>query len=147
MPGVWSRAAFSIVRQATFSQPSNAGRCSCKLLVESACTAYSRNFTSLTQVCCASPSKKNSPACWKCGISVDLNKVLFCKSCEVVQKPDQNADYFQILLQKRTFEIDSANLTRKFRLLQMQLHPDKFSQRTEVTLLLSIFKILLHLVM
>lgn len=80
----------------------------------------------------------DSVSCWKCGINVDLNKVLFCDYCEVVQKPKVDADYFEILGMEKNFHIDTKKLTRNFRLLQMQLHPDRFSQKSEVLLLISL---------
>lgn len=73
-----------------------------------------------------------SISCWKCGVTVDLNKVLFCDFCEVIQKPKYDADYFEIFGIKKQFNIDPKELTKKFRLLQMQLHPDRFSQKSEV---------------
>ena len=73
----------------------------------------------------------DSVSCWKCGVTVDLNKVLFCDYCDVVQKP-KHADYFVIFGLKREFDIDTKKLTKNFRLLQMQLHPDRFSQKSEV---------------
>lgn len=79
----------------------------------------------------------DSVPCWKCGVTVDLNKVLFCDYCEVVQKPKFDADYFEILGMEKKFQIDTKKLTKNFRLLQMQLHPDRFSQKSEVLLLKS----------
>lgn len=73
----------------------------------------------------------DSVSCWKCGVTVDLKKVLFCNYCEVVQKPKYDVDFFEIFGMKRTFEVDNRELTKKFRLLQMQLHPDRFSQKSE----------------
>ncbi|XP_057369143.1 iron-sulfur cluster co-chaperone protein HscB-like [Daphnia carinata] len=73
----------------------------------------------------------DSVSCWKCGVTVDLKKVLFCNHCEVVQKPKYEVDFFEIFCLKRTFEVDTRELTKKFRLLQMQLHPDRFSQKSE----------------
>ena len=66
------------------------------------------------------------------GVTIDLNKVLFCDYCEVVQKPKYDADYFTIFGIKKKFEIDNRELTKMFRLLQMQLHPDRFTQKSEV---------------
>jgi hypothetical protein len=74
----------------------------------------------------------DSVSCWKCGVIVDLNKDLFCDYCEVVQKPKGDADYFTIFGMEKSFEIDTRELTKNFRLLQMQLHPDRFSQKSEV---------------
>jgi molecular chaperone HscB len=65
-------------------------------------------------------------------VTVDLNKVLFCDYCEVVQKPNYDADYFSIFGMRKDFELDNRKLTKNFRLLQMQLHPDRFSQKSEV---------------
>lgn len=75
-----------------------------------------------------------SVSCWKCGVTVDLKKVLFCNRCDVVQKPKHNLDYFEILGVEKQFDINSKKLTQNFRLLQMQLHPDRFSQKSEVKL-------------
>lgn len=131
MPRVWNRVIFSALRQSTVFHTCNPVLCSTRL-IEYSSVSVNRKFASWSNVCFTRTCTKKNPACWKCGVSVDLNKVLFCKFCEVVQKPDQNADYFKVLLQKQTFDIDTADLTKKFRLLQMQLHPDKFSHKTEV---------------
>jgi hypothetical protein len=73
-----------------------------------------------------------SVQCWKCGSTVDKDRVIFCKSCKTVQRPHKNSDFFEILGQERTFDLDPKMLTNRFRLLQMQLHPDRFSNHTEV---------------
>ena len=73
-----------------------------------------------------------SVQCWKCGSVVNQDRVIFCKSCKTVQRPHKKSDFFEILGQERTFELDPKELTNRFRLLQMQLHPDRFSNHTEV---------------
>lgn len=35
-------------------------------------------------------------------------------------------DYFRLFRMERTFEVDTAELSRRFREMQARLHPDKF---------------------
>lgn len=92
------------------------------------CNLFCRKICTTAWIC----TDSDSVSCWKCGVSIDLNKVLFCDYCEVVQKPKYDADYFTIFGIKKKFEIDNRELTKMFRLLQMQLHPDRFTQKSEV---------------
>jgi len=80
------------------------------------------------------PTSQDSVLCWKCGDMINLNQDLFCNSCEVVQKPTDDANYFEILGVEKEFDVDAKELTKKFRLLQMQLHPDRFTQKSEVSI-------------
>lgn len=79
------------------------------------------------------PTTQDSVLCWKCGDMINLNQDLFCNSCEVVQKPSDDVNYFEILSVEKQFDLDAKELTKKFRLLQMQLHPDRFTQKSEVS--------------
>ncbi|XP_046457038.1 iron-sulfur cluster co-chaperone protein HscB-like [Daphnia pulex] len=90
------------------------------------CKLSYKNISTTAWMC-----DSDSVSCWKCGVIVDLNKDLFCDYCEVVQKPKGDADYFTIFGMEKSFEIDARELTKNFRLLQMQLHPDRFSQKSE----------------
>jgi len=71
----------------------------------------------------------DSPNCWKCE-AVIQSKELFCQSCYAVQKP-RDTDHFDIIGVKKSFNVDLAELTRNFRYLQSQLHPDKFTQKSK----------------
>lgn len=68
--------------------------------------------------------------CWKCN-AVITERDLVCMSCGCVQEPKQNLNNFEIFKETPQFDIDSRNLTVKFRRLQNLLHPDKFASRSE----------------
>jgi len=68
-------------------------------------------------------------SCWKCG-TVIVEKLLFCESCSVVQKP-KNLHHFDVIGVSKSFNVDTLELTKNFRQLQSQLHPDKFTQKSK----------------
>lgn len=70
--------------------------------------------------------------CWKCN-AVVIERDLVCMSCGSVQEPKQNLNHFEIFKETPQFDIDTRNLTVKFRRLQTLLHPDKFATRSEVS--------------
>jgi molecular chaperone HscB len=67
-------------------------------------------------------------ACWSCGGPTPADS-LFCVTCASVQPPG-TADHFRRLGLKRSFEIDRAELERRYFDLQRRLHPDRFATRT-----------------
>lgn len=64
--------------------------------------------------------------CWNCNES---NGQLFCEKCKVLQKPDKAKNYFEIIDLREAYDLDEVGLAKKFKDLQRQLHPDKFSNR------------------
>src|SRR5579859_641726 len=67
-------------------------------------------------------------ACWSCKGPVDL-AALFCPTCRAVQPP-RALDHFARLGLPMAFEIDVAELDRRYFAAQRQLHPDRFATRT-----------------
>lgn len=67
-------------------------------------------------------------ACWSCRGPV-ASLALFCHTCGAVQPPRQ-VDHFARLGLSRGFEIDLADLDRRYFGLQRNLHPDRFARRT-----------------
>ena len=67
--------------------------------------------------------------CWKCGEGTQ--DLFFCGSCGVIQ-PARDVDYFEVLGFPVKFDLDPAQLTQQFRQLQRKLHPDKFTQKSQV---------------
>jgi molecular chaperone HscB len=67
-------------------------------------------------------------ACWSCRGPV-ASLALFCHTCGAVQPPRQ-VDHFARLGLDRSFEIDLAELDRRYFGLQRNLHPDRFARRT-----------------
>lgn len=86
------------------------------------CPSHTRNLV----------NKSPSEPCWKCG-STEKGTYFFCEHCKALQKPDDNANYFHLLGVHETFDINLSDLSKKFRQLQSVLHPDKFSNATDVS--------------
>lgn len=71
--------------------------------------------------------------CWNCHTILDTKPCLFCKKCTLIQSPEhQNINYFELFSMLNQFDIDTGQLTSNFRKLQNLIHPDKFSNKTEV---------------
>ena len=80
-------------------------------------------------------SDRNSlSACWKCGKQVDAVQNMFFCECGIVQSPSESFNYFEVLGVETSFKQDSRQLTEIYRNLQRQLHPDRFSQKSEVSI-------------
>ncbi|TRY96690.1 hypothetical protein DNTS_005940 [Danionella cerebrum] len=65
--------------------------------------------------------------CWKCGSSAGL---FFCSICNIIQPPDNKANYFDILKCDQMFSLDAQRLQQRYLELQRSLHPDSFSQKS-----------------
>src|SRR5689334_3454791 len=74
------------------------------------------------------PAVKNAQAqpvaCWSCRGAVAPG-LPFCPTCRAVQPPG-GADHFARLGLDRGFDVDTAELDRRYFALQRQLHPDRF---------------------
>lgn len=68
-------------------------------------------------------------SCWSCRGPVKSG-VLFCQTCKAVQPPGQ-ISHFSRLGMSASFDLDKADLDRRFFDLQRQLHPDRFATRAE----------------
>jgi molecular chaperone HscB len=66
--------------------------------------------------------------CWSCHGPV-AGRALFCHTCGAVQPPGQ-LDHFARLGMERDFQIDSAELDRRYFGFQRNLHPDRFARRS-----------------
>lgn len=69
--------------------------------------------------------------CWKCGRKTNGRVELFICECGVVQKVS-DLTYFQVFEIEETFDVDLEDLAAKYKDLQKILHPDKYSQKSEV---------------
>jgi len=67
-------------------------------------------------------------ACWLCRGPLEA-RALFCGTCKAVQPPAQ-IDHFARLDLPVRFDLDAAELDRRYFALQRQLHPDRFATRT-----------------
>lgn len=68
--------------------------------------------------------------CWKCG--AQKSEHLFCEKCNVLQEPDKNLTYFDVIGVKKSYDLKTTELTKKFRKLQNLLHPDRFGGKEKV---------------
>ncbi|HEX3066903.1 MAG TPA: Fe-S protein assembly co-chaperone HscB [Dongiaceae bacterium] len=66
--------------------------------------------------------------CWSCHGPV-AGRALFCHTCGAVQPPGQ-IDHFARLGLDRDFQIDGAELDRRYFGFQRNLHPDRFARRS-----------------
>ena len=79
---------------------------------------------------CQFADKHTPRTCWNCS-KPEVLDLHFC-DCGAVLPPILNVTYFDILGVQMKFDLNTEQLTKKFRDLQRILHPDKFSQKTMV---------------
>lgn len=95
------------------------------------CFYNQRTFTlSQTNVNRRQYSTTSERTCWKCGNKVDNNEELFFCKCGVVQDI-KGLTFFELMGIPESFDIDVTSLTQKYRDLQRQLHPDKYTLKSE----------------
>ncbi|XP_049644824.1 iron-sulfur cluster co-chaperone protein HscB isoform X3 [Suncus etruscus] len=84
----------------------------------------------------ASLAAGNSRRCWNCGEAEGAARGdgFFCPQCHSLQPPDPARDHFSLLDCKRSFRIDTGKLQHKYQQLQRLVHPDFFSQRSQLKL-------------
>ena len=73
----------------------------------------------------------NLSKCWNCKFPFESE--LFCSKCKSLQEMPEDLTYFDIIGIKKDFHIDKEYLQRKYRQMQSKLHPDKFSNSSEVS--------------
>lgn len=77
--------------------------------------------------------------CWNCQAILDIRPCLFCKNCSIIQSSEhQDFNYFELFDIRVQYDIDTVQLTSNFRKLQNLMHPDRFSNKTEVNFILPI---------
>lgn len=81
--------------------------------------------------------------CWNCQTILDVRPCLFCNNCSIIQSSeDQNLNYFELFNINVQYDIDTVQLTSKFRKLQNLMHPDRFSNKTEVNFTLPMYLVI-----
>jgi molecular chaperone HscB len=76
----------------------------------------------------SSGSGKSIGSCWSCHGPVDP-VALFCHVCGAVQPPGP-ADHFQRLGLAARFDLDPAEIGRRYVAFQQRLHPDRFAGKS-----------------
>ncbi|KAG0729906.1 Iron-sulfur cluster co-chaperone protein HscB, mitochondrial [Chionoecetes opilio] len=92
-------------------------------------------YTALLKQCQAAFSTGlGARQCWKCQNEVP-DDTEFCLSCKSLQPLDHHRNHFSILRIQRSFHLDTKALTKRFRRLQAQFHPDRYSVKSEARFL------------
>lgn len=89
--------------------------------------------TWLTLMYCSSIESQRETivrSCWKCS-AISSTVEFFCPTCNVIQRPSKKTSYFVLMDSPKTFDVDTAQLTEKYKELQWKLHPDKFTDVSE----------------
>lgn len=73
--------------------------------------------------------------CWSCNRKLNEKeyKSPFCP-CEKILPTNKNINYYELFNLDIDYNIDRANLTKRFRQLMRKLHPDLYTQDSEVFL-------------
>ena len=106
--------------------------------VKQKCKLYSHHAPSRTTIHSTIPLRSlrfcsDSPLkCWNCDYV--YKSELFCSKCKVLQELPQNLNYFDIIGIKRDYNIVNEEIHKKYRELQKMLHPDKFGNKSEVSI-------------
>jgi len=95
------------------------------------CHALKIESSSLPRTFASKVTKVN---CWKC--NKESNTTTFCEHCSAIQKPRENASYFDLFELRETFDTDPVELSLRYRKLQSLLHPDKFANSSTVSTIL-----------
>lgn len=69
--------------------------------------------------------------CWNCNF--EYKSDLFCTKCKVLQEPPEDLNYFDIMGISNSYDVTVPDIQRKYIELQKLLHPDKFSNKSEVS--------------
>ncbi|GJQ79926.1 hypothetical protein Trydic_g18370 [Trypoxylus dichotomus] len=70
--------------------------------------------------------------CWNCGIERKNVSDLFCESCHTIQNPHERSNYFKVFNLDVTYDVNQRNLANSYRKMQSVLHPDKFSNKSDI---------------
>ncbi|XP_064025020.1 iron-sulfur cluster co-chaperone protein HscB isoform X2 [Pogoniulus pusillus] len=85
---------------------------------------------------CAGPGSVPALRCWSCGSPLPgpEGAPRFCPGCRALQPPEHRPDLFRLMDCDRSFRVDAQQLQRRFRSLQLVVHPDRFGQRPPLEL-------------
>ncbi|GAB1599776.1 iron-sulfur cluster co-chaperone protein HscB-like [Argonauta hians] len=108
----------------------------CEVLTSSVClttpSALIRGDLVQKKSFCDGTSIDYYTQCWKCHKTRIPSKDIFFCFCGAILSPSRDLTYFKLLGFDEKFDIDSDLLTRRYKDLQRILHPDKFSQKSEM---------------
>jgi len=64
--------------------------------------------------------------CWSC--EKNAGDGMLCAGCGAVQPPDRTADHFRVFGLPHRFDLDIADLERRYKEMTKILHPDRFAR-------------------
>lgn len=64
--------------------------------------------------------------CWSCDRGPGAGA--FCAACGAIQPPDVAADHFRVLGVARSYDVEAADLERRYKELTKLFHPDRFAR-------------------
>ena len=71
--------------------------------------------------------------CWSCN-HVHSSYTYVCEKCGKLQEPKEDPTHFDVMGIHQSFRVDTSSLTQKFRELQKIFHPDRFTNKSAVSL-------------
>jgi molecular chaperone HscB len=64
--------------------------------------------------------------CWSCQKAAGDG--MMCTHCTAIQPPDPKADYFRVFGIPTAFDVDAADLEKRYKEMTKVLHPDRFAR-------------------
>lgn len=108
--------------------------CNRHVLANSEAICRCINVSNVRQNTIRSYTTRHDRKCWKCDAKTNEKAELFFCNCGVVQKVPSDLSFFDAMECPEEFDIDPAKLAEVYKERQKNLHPDKFSQKSEVCL-------------
>ncbi|KAL0278931.1 UNVERIFIED_CONTAM: hypothetical protein PYX00_000608 [Menopon gallinae] len=68
--------------------------------------------------------------CWNCDHKIDV-LTFTCQNCKALQRPDPKMTYFQLLDLPEAFDINTDDISTRYKKLQMMFHPDRFVNKSK----------------
>ena len=99
----------------------------------------SLSLVKLVKASAKSRSQLNNYNCWSCHrlLTDKEAKQLFCPcECKYILPVNKNVNYFELFNLDTNYAVNKTKLTNKFRELMRKIHPDLFTLKTEVILLI-----------
>ncbi|RWS08269.1 iron-sulfur cluster co-chaperone protein HscB: mitochondrial-like isoform X1 [Dinothrombium tinctorium] len=73
---------------------------------------------------------QSTAQCWKCGRHSATGAVL-CTHCRCIQRPPVGTSFFHLFQIEPSFDLNSQQLSLRFRQLQRELHPDRYASASQ----------------
>jgi len=73
------------------------------------------------------------PSCWSCGeaFTEGVDVQIFCGKCSIIQPALKDGNLFELFGIEQHFDLESADLEKRYKKLMAQLHPDRFMMTSD----------------